>query len=104
MAHVPRTRIHAYQKRPISILIDIATGLTPGDLTGVIFKFGTVEKTGLTPQAGGQGLEIPVVLTSADLTVKPGRYEWECRATIAGEPTPLATGRFDVSPEPTTTP
>lgn len=103
MGHIPETTIHGYRKRGLAVTVDVETTLQPQDLTGTVFQFGSRTKTGLTPQAGGSGLEIPVTLTAADLDVTAGKYRWECRAVIAGELTPLAVGDFIVDAEPTPT-
>lgn len=101
MAHIPRTTLHAYEKRAVSVLVDVVTSLTPGDLTNVVFQVGALQKTGLTPEAGGSGIEVPVELTVADLTLPPGVYGWECRATVGAVTVVVATGIFQLAAEPT---
>ncbi|HEY7823023.1 MAG TPA: hypothetical protein VIG24_09330 [Acidimicrobiia bacterium] len=104
MSHVPFTTIHAYQRRGLTVIVDIDTDLEPGDLTETAFQFGTTTKAGLSPEAGGNGIEVPVDLSADDLDVAAGHYGWECRATIAGLLTVMATGVFAVSSEPTEVP
>ncbi len=101
MAHVPRTTIHAFQNRPLSILIDVDTALTPGDLTGTVFQVADVTVATFAPTAGGAGLEISVALSTADLTIAPGVYGWECRATVGGAVIVIAAGLFQLAAEPT---
>lgn len=102
MSHIPETSLHGSQNRAADLSIDVATAAVPGDLSGIIFRVGTViEKTALTAIAGGAGLLIDLTLTAADLDVAVGVYRWECLATIAGQPRTLAFGDFTVSEEPT---
>ena len=99
--HAPTTRLHAYASRATTIVVDVDTDLTPGDLTDVTFEFSTTEKEGLSPVLGGNGLLVTVRLDGDDTDVTPGAYRWECRATFDGGVRTLATGLIDISPEPT---
>lgn len=102
MSHIPETSLHGIKNRALDLSIDVATTAVPGDLTGIIFRVGTlIEKTGLTAITGGSGLLINLTLTAADLNVAVDVYRWECLATIAGQPRTLALGDFTVSEEPT---
>lgn len=104
MSHVTSQNLHAFKARGFDFQVDVTTETTPGSLSETTFRIGAgvFEKTGLTPEAGGNGITIDVALTAEDLDFPIGQYTWECIATIGGQVRTLSYGRFTLEDEPTT--
>jgi hypothetical protein len=103
MSHITQQELHGFLNRGLDVRIDVATSGVPGDFTDVGFRIqDVVEKTGLTPTAGGSGVLIDFTLTPAEMVGEPGWYRWECYATVASHVRTLAEGQFHVGSEPTT--
>lgn len=103
MSHLTPTTIHGYRNRALPIRVDVATSGEPEDFTDVGFRAqAVIDKTGLTPAAGGSGVVIDFTLTAAEMDITPAWYQYECYATVASEVRTIAYGQFHIGSEPTT--
>lgn len=104
MSHVTPEHLHAFQNRGFDVQVDVATETAANALSSTTFRIGEglLEKTGLSPVDGGDGILIDVALAADDLDVPVGQYNWECIATIGGQVRTLAYGKFTLEAEPTT--
>lgn len=102
MSHLRAQTIHVFASRGQDISVDVETSGDPEDFTSIGFRVqGELSKTGLTAEAGGNGILVDFTLSDEDLAIDPAMYEWECYATVANNVKTLAYGLFIVDPEPT---
>ena len=95
--------IFTFQRRAQDVRVDIATDAEPGDLSGITFRSvnGSIEKTGLTAESGGNGLLVDFTLSDDDLDVWAGTYRWEMVAEVVSQVYAVAYGWLIVAPEVT---
>lgn len=98
MSHLSLELIHAYQNRAKDIRVSVETSEDTADFSAIVFTAGDIEKSGLTADDTTDGFNVDFTLTTADLSVDTGVYDWELKASLAGEVRSVARGKLRVDP------